>query len=102
MHPVPLTMHSAVYVCRIVRGAICERYRSIDFCFPQIARGLGEDIFLNEFSPHSSLAIEDVDNVFLLEIFLARPSYSYLLFRVVATERLLIFSHVIYNIYISI
>lgn len=89
-----------MYACRIVRGAICERYRFMDSAFLKSRAGWTKIFFWTNF--RHSLAIEDVDNVFPLEIFLARPSYSYLLFRVVAIERLLIFSHVIYNIYISI
>lgn len=51
MHPVPLTTHSAMYTCRIIKGATRGRCRSVDFRSSQIARGPSGDIFLNEPPP---------------------------------------------------
>lgn len=74
MHPVPLMTHSAVYTCRIVKGATRECCRSVDFRSSQIARGPDEDIFLNE-PPPVARHRRYRQRFFSRGVLLAHPSY---------------------------
>lgn len=98
MHPVPLMTHSAAYMSRIVKGATRGRCRVPSSSTPLKLRvGRAKIFFFKRIFLRRSL-----HRTFFPEIIFLAPRYSYLLFRVVASQRLLIFSHVVYNIYISI